>query len=109
MPFCGAGSSGREARRRAIESVPLAQMNAADRFIAQECLRQTTVYRRLPAATIQCSEPLLDFVLAKPETLVDLWRVLGISRLALDPAGAGRWRARRACGDPRARSAACGQ
>jgi hypothetical protein len=34
----------------------------------------------------------LKFVLAKPEALVDVWRVLDISRVALDPVAAGTWR-----------------
>lgn len=86
------GSSGRDARRRAVEALPLDRMAEVDRRTAEECLRQTTLYRRLPAETIHCDAALLDFVLSKPETLVDLWRVLGISRLAFDPAGPGRWR-----------------
>ena len=32
------------------------------------------------------------FALDKPETIVDIWRLLGISRLALDPIGPEQWR-----------------
>ena len=42
--------------------------------------------------SVVCDAALLHFVLEKPETLVDLWRVLGISRLSLDPVGDGQWR-----------------
>jgi len=86
------GSSNREARQRAIAALPLAALTDADRRTVEECLLRTTLYRRLPTATIGCDAALLDFVLTKPETLVDVWRVLGISRLALDRTGPDQWR-----------------
>jgi len=86
------GSSSRETRRRAVEAIPLGRMPAAEREVAEEAIKRTTLYRRLPAASIACDAALLDFVLAKPETLVEVWRVLGISRLALEPVAAGQWR-----------------
>ena len=87
-----AGSSNREARSRATEAVPLDRMAPVERQIAEQAIRQTTLYRHLPRASITCDAALLDFVLTKPETLVEVWRVLGISMLALDPAGPARWR-----------------
>lgn len=87
-----AGSSSRDVRRRASDAVPLARMRPAERQVAEEAIRKTTLHRRLPAVSIGCDAALLDFVLAKPETLVDVWRVLGISRLEFDPTGPGQWR-----------------
>jgi hypothetical protein len=87
-----AGSSGRDARRRAVEAVPLAAMPEAHRRVAEKSLKSATLFRHLPAEAVACDPTLLEFVLAKPEVMVDLWRALGISRLALDPAGPGQWR-----------------
>jgi len=87
-----AGSAGRDARRRAAEAVPLDRMPAAHRRLADQTLRSATLFRRLPTETVTCDAALLEFVLDKPEAMVDLWRALGISRLALDPAAAGQWR-----------------
>lgn len=87
-----AGASGRDARRRAAEAVPLDRMPEAQRKLATQSLRSATLFRHLPAETVTCDPALLEFVLAKPEVMVDLWRALGISRLALDPAGPGQWR-----------------
>jgi len=86
------GSSSRDTRRRAIDTIPLARMPAAERRLAEQAIERTTLYRRLPTASIACDPALLDFVLSKPETLVEVWRVLGISRLTLDPVAAGQWR-----------------
>ena len=87
-----AGSSGREARRRAAEAIPLEKMPDAHRRLAEQSLRSATLFRHLPAEVVTCDPALLEFVLAKPEVMVDLWRALGISRLALDPAAPGQWR-----------------
>lgn len=86
------GSSSREARRQAIDSLPLERMTDPARRTVEKALRETTLYRRLPAQTFTCDEALLEFALAHPEAIVDVWRVLGISRLSLDPAGPQQWR-----------------
>jgi len=91
-PHGDSGTSSREARRLAEAALPLDRMPQATRAAVERQVRATALYRRLPVETVACDADLVDFVLRKPETLVDLWRVLGISRLALDPAGPGQWR-----------------
>jgi len=86
------GSSSRESRRRAVEAMPLDRMPESHRKAIEPCLKAATLYRRLPVETIVCDAELLDFALAKPEAIVDIWRVLGISRLALDPVGPRQWK-----------------
>jgi hypothetical protein len=86
------GSSSRDARRRAVEALQLDRMPEPGRRAVEKCLRAATLYRHLPPQTFACDADLLVFSLHKPEAIVDLWRVLGISRLTLDPAGAGQWR-----------------
>jgi len=86
------GSSSRESRRRALEALPLDRIPEPHRKAIEPCLRSATLYRRLPAETVACDAALLDFALTKPEAIVDMWRVLGISRLALDPVGPRQWR-----------------
>jgi len=86
------GSSSRESRRRAIEALPLERIPEPQRKAIEPCLKAATLYRRLPVETIVCDAELLDFALAKPEAIVDIWRVLGISRLSLDPVGPRQWK-----------------
>lgn len=87
-----AQASGREARRRAAETVPLQRMTESHRTLAAHALRTATLFRRLPTEVVTCDPALLELVLTRPELMVDLWRTLGISRLALDPTGPGQWR-----------------
>ncbi|MEI7782565.1 MAG: hypothetical protein WCJ18_11665, partial [Planctomycetota bacterium] len=81
------GSSSRESRRQAIAALPLEKMAEPQRRAIEKALRATTLYRRLPVQTFACDADLFQFALENPESIVDIWRVLGISRLALDPAG----------------------
>ena len=86
------GSSSRESRRQAIAALPLEKMAEPQRRAIEKALRATTLYRRLPVQTFACDADLFQFALENPESIVDIWRVLGISRLALDPAGPNQWR-----------------
>lgn len=86
------GSSSRQARREALGRLPLDRLAPSQRKQVEACLRNHTLYRRLPAADIDCDTALLHFALEKPEVIVDIWRALGISQLALDPAGDAQWR-----------------
>jgi len=92
QPATDWGSSSRHARRRAVEALPLAQMTPGDRQAIEASLASTTLYRRLPVELFACDGDLLSFALDKPEAIVDIWRLLGISRLSLDPAGPAQWR-----------------
>jgi len=86
------GSSGRDARKSASKAMPLDRMTEADRRAAEKILRNPTLYRRLPVESFTCDRALLEFSLAHPEIVVDIWRVLGISKVALDLTAPGQWR-----------------
>jgi hypothetical protein len=90
--FSDMTAAGREACRRALAELPLDRMSPEHRHVAEHFGRAATLHRRLPAETIHCEPAFLEFVLSKPETLVDVWRVLGISRVALEPVAANAWR-----------------
>lgn len=90
--MAAAGDAARDSWRTTLAELPAHRMTAEDRGLIEHFKRATTLHRRMPVETIHCDAALLDFVLAKPETLVDVWRALGISRVSLDPTGPGRWR-----------------
>lgn len=91
-PPAPAGSVARDTRRAALDELPLDRMDPACRQEIEHFHRSTTIHRRLPVEAVRCDRELLEFVLAKPEALVDVWRVLGISRVSLDAAGPNQWR-----------------
>ncbi|RLS30143.1 MAG: hypothetical protein DWH80_10705 [Planctomycetota bacterium] len=86
------GSSSRTAKREAVEAIPLHRLTIAHREAVNECVRSTTLYRRLPVQTVACHPDLLEFSLHHPDSIVDIWRVLNISKLSLDSLGPDQWR-----------------
>lgn len=96
-PAAAAGPSPREQRpgsERHCDRELLSQtrMSAPVRATVEQAIEAATIHRSLPPETVSCDAAFLDFALARPEVLVDLWRSLGISRLALDPVAPGQWR-----------------
>jgi len=86
------GSSSRAARQEAIRTLPLDRIPKPHQQLIAQCLKETTLFRHLPPQTFSCDTDLLDFSFHKPEAIVDIWRMLGITRLSLDPAGSNQWR-----------------
>ena len=87
-----AGSSSRAARKDALTALSKVMLPREKAELVRECVRSTTLYRRLPTQEFECHPDLLVFALQHPEGVVDIWRVLDISRLTLDPAGPDQWR-----------------
>ncbi len=79
-------TSSRAARDEAIRSLPWKQMSPANRQMAQTILNDASIYRRLPTRIIDCDPDLFTFLLQHPEIVIDVWRVMGISQVALNRA-----------------------
>lgn len=86
------GSSSRAARQEALGILSKVMLPREKAELVRACVRSTTLYRRLPTQEFECHPDLLTFALEHPEGVVDIWRVLDISRLSLDPAGPEQWR-----------------
>ncbi|MBR0192846.1 MAG: hypothetical protein IJQ31_12370 [Thermoguttaceae bacterium] len=54
---------------------------------AQERVRQvvstTTMYRRLPVEVVPCEKEMYDFMTRHPETMVNIWELMGVSKMKL--------------------------
>jgi hypothetical protein len=85
-------TSSRAAREEAVRSVPWKLMSPANRQTAQSVISNTTIYRRLPTRIIDCDPDLFTFLLQRPEIVIDTWRVMGISQVALDRSPDGSYR-----------------
>jgi hypothetical protein len=79
-------TSSRAAREEAMRQIPWKQMSPVNRRTAQNVISNTTIYRRLPTRIIDCDAELFTFLLQHPEVVIDTWRVMGISQVALTKA-----------------------
>jgi hypothetical protein len=85
-------TSSRAAHDDAVRAIPWKQMSPASRQTAQSIINNTSIYRRLPTRIIDCDPDLFTFLLQHPEIVIDVWRVMGISQVALNKAPDGIYR-----------------
>lgn len=85
-------TSNHAARRQAIRSIPWASLSDDQRRDVQFVVRNASVYRRLPTRAIDCDPDLFSFLLRHPDVVVDVWRLMGISRVALERTSAESFR-----------------
>jgi hypothetical protein len=77
-------TSSRAAREEAVRQIPWKQLSPANRKLAQSVVSGASIYRRLPTRVIDCDADMFTFLLQHPEVVIDVWRVMGISQVALN-------------------------
>lgn len=78
-----AGASTRAVREQARKILPLAQLNADQQRTANAVLSDVSLFRRLPTVRCPIDPKVYQFFIDHPDVAVSVWRVLGISKLAL--------------------------
>jgi hypothetical protein len=87
-----AATSSRAARNEAMRAIPWQQISPQYRRAAQNVVGDASLYRRLPTRVIDCDPDVFTFLLQHPEVVIDVWRVMGISQIALDKMPNGAYR-----------------
>lgn len=80
-------TTSRRAREDAVRAIPFDQLEASDRNAVSSVIRNTTVYRRLPIKVIDCDPHLYLFMLRNPELITNIWQVMGVGEVSLQPIG----------------------
>ncbi len=88
----GEATSSRAARDEAIRAIPWRSIAPDDRRRAQEVIQNTSIYRRLPTRVIDCDPAMFAFLIGHPEVVIDVWQLMGISRITLDRLPDGTYR-----------------
>ena len=79
----GEATSDRAAQTEALRKIPWQRLSAPERSTVQYITKNASIYRRLPIRVIDCDPELFTFLVQHPEVVVDVWRVMGISRVML--------------------------
>jgi hypothetical protein len=77
----------RAARAEAIGQMPLKMLAAPVRAKVQAVVQRPTLYRRLPPQTFACEPDLYLFLVRHPEVVVNMWQLMGITRVKLTRTG----------------------
>jgi hypothetical protein len=80
-------SSSRSTRNDAIKALPLAKLAPADRAEVSAVVKNTSIFRRMPVQVTDCDPHLYVFLVEHPEVIVDIWQVMGISKVELERTG----------------------
>jgi len=78
------GDSTRDARDKALKSIPFAQLTPQANAKLTSVIDGSSYFRRMPAQTIQCEPEVLICLARNPEVLVSIWDSMGITRVSLD-------------------------
>ena len=85
-----------------LPAAPLATKQSAP-FPGEQCrprtaaaprsvIQNASIYRRLPTRIIDCDPAMFAFLIQHPEVVIDVWQVMGISRITLDKLPDGTYR-----------------
>lgn len=78
------GDSTRDARDKALKSIPFAQLTPQANSKLTSVIDGSSYFRRMPTQTLQCEPELLICLARNPEVLVSIWDSMGITRVSLD-------------------------
>lgn len=77
----------RSARESAVQTIPFERLDTDARNKVNWVLANTSVFRRMPARVVQSDPDLYLFLVRHPDVVVNVWEVLGMSRLSVRQAG----------------------
>jgi hypothetical protein len=75
------GVSTREARQLAERGVPFERLNPSIRDDVREVLGNPSYFRRMPSQQIACDPQMFTFLVRRPEVMVNIWEVMGITKV----------------------------
>ena len=81
------GSSSRETRATAIRSMPVQQLTAEANQRIRDVVDDVSYFRRMPAQTIECDPDMYRFLVRHPEVVVNIWDLMGITKVTLGRVG----------------------
>ena len=74
-------------------SIPWEALSARDCSLVGDVVRGATIRHRMPTQTVECEPELFALLIDRPELVVEVWNLMGVSKLRLDPTGPAAYRA----------------
>jgi hypothetical protein len=80
-------SSSRATQEEALQSLPSEKLDGEARAKVDAVLSNVSLFRRLPVRVIQCDPDLYLLLVRHPDIVVNIWRLLGVTRMSLEQTG----------------------
>ncbi len=81
------GSSGREAKLAAVRGIPFGQLTPEATARVRGVVDDASYFRRMPMQTVDCDLEMYQFLVRHPEVVVNLWDLMGITKVSLKRTG----------------------
>jgi hypothetical protein len=91
-PFVDPATS-RQAREDAVKQIPFDKLDANEQRAVSGVISNPSIFRRLPTQVIDCDPEMHLFLIRHPEVIVNIWSVMGVSKVALERTGTDTFRA----------------
>jgi len=79
----GKASTSHESYQDAVEGLPLDELRDDMRDKLMKVVESPSLYRRLPVEVIDCDQDLYLFLIRYPEVVVNMWQLMGITKVRL--------------------------
>lgn len=80
-------TTSREARDEAIGAIPFDELTSGTQQKLRDVLAHTSMYRRMPVKVIDCDPDLYVFLIRYPEVVVNIWQLMGITKVSAQRTG----------------------
>jgi hypothetical protein len=75
------GTSSREAREKALRSLPYSSLTQEAVRRLRPVIDDPTIFRRMPTQTVAADHEFFNFIVRHPEVLVEIWQEMGVTKV----------------------------
>jgi hypothetical protein len=79
-------------RQDALRSMPLSKLTPQGKALSKRVLDDITVFRRMPTQVIESDAELFGFLVEHPDVVINIWDVLGVTKVSLKRLGPNSFR-----------------
>jgi hypothetical protein len=76
------GDSSRSTRNAATSAIPFQKLPGRTQQTLDDVVRNPSFFRRMPTQQIACDPQMLQFLVRRPEVLVNIWELMGITNVS---------------------------
>lgn len=70
-------------KKEILKQIPFKTLSPEAQERVRQVVSTTTMYRRLPIEVVPCEKEMYDFMTRHPETMVNIWELMGVSKMTL--------------------------
>ncbi len=74
-------------KEEALRALPLDQLNEAARAKLTSVVSRPTIYRHMPTQVVNCDPDLHTFLVRYPEVVVNIWQLMGVTKVKVTRTG----------------------